>query len=99
MIDRKKTPKTVNEAAELLLSDLLMQHLRTLSNMTDEDFNMLCDKVAPHLIKEFKLWEGNAELLDSCFSRTDIDETDPARIILTRVKQILQNFNGYLVIT
>lgn len=92
-------PKTVNEAAELLLSDLLMQHLHTLSNMTDEDFNMLCDKVAPFLIEEFKLWEGNTELLDSCFSRTDIDETDPARIILTRVKQILQDFSGFLVIT
>lgn len=94
-----RTPRSVDEAAELLLSDLLMQHLQTLSNMTETDFDMLCEKVSPYLMEEFKLWEGNHVLLDSCFSKTDTDETDPARIILNRVKQLLHDFNGFLVIT
>lgn len=92
-------PRSVDEAAELLLSDLLMQHLQTLSNMTETDFDLLCEKVSPYLVDEFKLWDGNYALLDSCFSKTDIDETDPARIILNRVKQMLNDFHGFLVIT
>jgi hypothetical protein len=94
-----EAPKSLDEAAELLLSDLLMQHLHTLSNMTEEDFDMLCNRVTPYLIEEFKLWEGNQVLLDSCFSQTDTEETDPARIILNRVKQMLSDFHGFLVIT
>ena len=96
---RYKLPKNVDEAAELLLSDMLMQHLKALSNMSEQDFNLLCDRVAPYLIEEFKLWAGNEALLDSCFTRADIQETDPARIILNRVKQMLNDFHGFLVIT
>jgi hypothetical protein len=92
-------PRSVDEAAELLLSDLLMQHLQTLSNMSETDFDLLCEKVSPYLMEEFKLWDGNQALLDSCFSKTDTNETDPARIILNRVKQILNDFHGFLVIT
>ena len=103
MFDKKKSPPmphTVEEAAELLLSDLLMQHLQSLSQMTESDFDRLCDQVAPYLIEEFKLWQGNEPLLDSCYSQqNDAGEVDPARIILNRVKQILHDFNGFLVIT
>ena len=94
-----KLPQSVDEAAELLLSDLLIEHLHTLSNMTTEDFDSLCDKVAPHLIEEFGLWQGNSRLLDSCFSEVEAAETDPARIILNRVKQMIHDFQGFLVIT
>ena len=96
---RYKLPENVDEAAELLLSDLLMQHLHTLSNMTEEDFELLCDRVSPYLLEEFKLWQGNESLLDSCYAETDTEETDPARIILNRVKQMLHDFHGFLVIT
>ncbi|MEJ2156327.1 MAG: hypothetical protein P8X96_13395 [Desulfobacteraceae bacterium] len=102
MIDRNtdyKLPKNVKEAAELLLSDLLMQHLQTLYHMSDEDFDHLCDRVSPYLVEEFKLWQGNDLLLDSCFSNLDGQETDPARIILNRVKEMLQDFHGFVVIT
>jgi len=96
---RYKLPENVDEAAELLLSDLLMQHLQTLSNMTEEDFDHLCDRVSPYLLEEFKLWQGNEPLLDSCYDDLDTQEVDPARIILNRVKQMLHDFHGFLVIT
>ena len=102
MMNRKircKLPENVDEAAELLISDLLTQHLQTLSNMTDEDFEHLCDSVSPYLTEEFKLWQGNDTLLDSCYANVDGQETDPARIILKRVKQILHDFNGCFIIT
>ena len=95
----QKLPENVDEAAELLLSDLLMQHLKALSNMTDEDFDLLCDRVSPYLAEEFKLWQGNASLLDSCYSNLDSQEVDPTRVILNRVKQMLNDFHGFLVIT
>ncbi len=101
MIGKKldlQAPQTVDEAAQMLLSDLLIQHLQSLSQMSEADFEVMCEGVTPYLIDEFKLWQGNNALLDSCFSRNS-DETDPARIILNRLKEIISNFHGFLVIT
>lgn len=97
--ERYRTPATVNEAAEMLLSDLLVQHLKTLSDMTDYEFNLLCDHVTPYLIEEFQIWQGNNDLLESCYESCDEENSDPARVILNRVKEILRNFSGFLVIT
>ncbi len=93
-----QTPRTVDEAARLLLSDLLIQHLQALSRLAESDFEALCERVTPYLIDEFKLWQGNDALLASCFKRNG-DEADPARIILNRVKEILCDFHGFLLIT
>jgi hypothetical protein len=96
-IDRQ-APRTVEEAAQLLLSDLLIQHLQTLSQLTKGEFEELCDRVTPYLIEEFGLWQGNDALLNSCLNH-DSEEDDPARIILNKVKDIVCDFNGFLVIT
>jgi hypothetical protein len=101
MIERnidRQTPRTVEEAAQLLLSDLLIQHLQALSQMSKNEFEDLCDRVTPYLIDEFGIWQGNDALLNSCLSH-DTHETDPARIILNKVKEILCDFHGFLVIT
>ena len=100
MYDKKacyRMPKTVEEAAELLISDLLIQHLQALSEMSEDDFELMCEKVSPYLIEEFGLWQGNDALLESCFKACDVD--DPARIILDQVKKLLKDFHGFLVIT
>jgi hypothetical protein len=101
MIERnidRQTPRTVEEAAQLLLSDLLIQHLQTLSQLSKGEFEELCARVTPYLIEEFGLWQGNDALLNSCFNQ-DSSEDDPARIILNKVKDIMCNFHGFLVIT
>lgn len=92
-----RMPGTVEEAAELLISDLLIQHLQALSEMNDDEFDLLCEKVTPYLIDEFRLWQGNDSLLESCLKTSDTG--DPARIILNRVKHILKDFHGFLLIT
>jgi len=97
--ERYRKPKSVNEAAEMLISDLLIQHLNALSQMTEEEFNRLCDHVTPLLIDEFQIWQGNHDLLDSCYQSDDGEHDDPARIILNRVRNILNNFSGFKVIT
>ena len=96
-VDRQ-VPRTVEEAAQLLLSDLLIQHLQTLSQLSEGEFEELCDRVTPYLIEEFQLWQGNEALLNSCLNH-DSGVDDPARIILNKVKDILCDFNGFLVIT
>jgi hypothetical protein len=102
MIDKKercRKPRTVNEAAELLISDLLIQHLHSLSCLTEKEFTSLCEQVTPYMNEEFQIWQGNDDLLESCY-RQEVDNFDnPARIILNRVKEMLSNFNGLLVIT
>ena len=97
--ERHRNPRTVNEAAELLLSDLLIQHLNALSQMTDNEFNQLCDHVIPYLNDEFRIWQGNNDLLESCYRSDSENCIDPARVILNRVKELLNNFSGFLVIT
>lgn len=93
-----RMPKTVDEAAEILISDLLIQHLQTLSQMDEDDFNVLCEKVTPYLLEEFKLWEGNNQLLESCL-KADENGNDPARVILKAVKNKLHDFSCFLLIT
>ncbi len=97
--DPCRLPDTVDEAAELLISDLLIQHLQALSNMSENEFNILCDKVAPYLIEEFNIWQGNGALLNSCFTEGNEEDNDPTRVILQRVKEMLKDFHGFLVIT
>lgn len=97
--ERYRKPRTVNEAAELLISDLLIQHLQSLSCMTEKDFNLLCDHVTPYMNEEFQIWQGNDDLLDSCYQQSTEEVDNPARVILNRVKEMLSNFSGFLVIT
>jgi hypothetical protein len=102
MIEKKaknRKPRSVNEAAELLISDLLIQHLQSLSCLSEKEFNLLCDQVTPYLNEEFQIWQGNDDLLESCYRNGSENFDNPARVILTRVKELLSNFNGFLVIT
>jgi predicted metal-binding transcription factor (methanogenesis marker protein 9) len=94
-----RLPKSVDEAAELLLSDLLLQHLQTLVQMSEDEYDRLCDKLAPYLLEEFRVWQGNNDLLDSCYNDSEDETVDPTRIILNRIKKILQDLDGFLVIT
>lgn len=97
--NQHRIPRSVDEAAELLLSDLLLQHLQSLSQMSEAEFDLLCDKIAPYLVDEFRIWQGNDALLESCFTQDEDDDPDPTRIILNRLKNILNDFHGFLVIT
>jgi hypothetical protein len=94
-----RLPKSVDEAAELLLSDLLLQHLQTLAQMSEDDYDRLCDRLAPYLLEEFRIWQGNNDLLDSCYHCSEDDTVDPTRIILNRIKKILKDLDSFLIIT
>ena len=94
-------PKTVDEVADLLISDLPPREMATLSLMTENDFVNLYDSVAQYVLEEFKVWTGNVELLDSCMDQVPEDHptTEPAMVILRRVWQRLNYFPEILIIT
>ncbi|MDJ0667115.1 MAG: hypothetical protein QNJ61_07555 [Desulfobacterales bacterium] len=94
-------PKTVDEVADLLISDLPPREIATLSVMTENDFDHLYDSVAQYVLEEFKVWTGNVELLDSCMDQAPAGRqtTEPAMVILRRVWQKLNEFPEILIIT
>ncbi|MBL0715162.1 MAG: hypothetical protein JJV98_15850 [Desulfosarcina sp.] len=99
--NRHSLPRTVDEVADLLISDLPPQEMVTLSGMGENDFVFLYDSVAQYVLDEFKIWTGNDKLLESCMDQISEDNqtTDPAMIILHRVWQKLNNFPEILIIT
>ena len=94
-------PKTVDEVADLLISDLPPQEMATFSLMSENDFVRLYESVARYVLEEFKVWTGNVELLDSCMNHVSevYQTTEPAMVILRRVWQKLNDFPEILVIT
>lgn len=97
----QKLPRTVDEVADLLISDLPPQHMATLSGLSENEFVRLYDSVANYVLDEFKVWTGNDDLLESCMDQVDDanQTTDPAMIILRRVWQKLNDFPEILIVT
>jgi len=94
-------PRTVDEVADLLISDLPPKEMVTLSSMDENEFLRLYNTVAQYVLDEFKIWTGNDDLLQSCLSRVSDsdDDTDPAMIILRCVWQKLNDFPEILIVT
>jgi hypothetical protein len=91
MIDRFQRfqqPKTVDEAVDVLISDLNTQQMATMAEMSDVQFDLLCEQLIPHLQHDFRLWSGNERLLISCFETVRYNtSTDPMRIIMDRSEE------------
>jgi len=101
MIDRYPKydlPVTVDEAAEVLISDLTTQQMTAMAQMNDQEFELLCEQLVPHLQHDFRLWTGNERLLYNCFDCADSDaSTDPMRIIMNCMRSKLQMLNDVII--
>ena len=99
--ERFDLPETVEEAVDLLVSDLLADHLETFSGLNDTQFDRLYARVSPYILSEFRLWSGNDRLLNDCISQIqDLDANyDPAHLILLKTKVRLQEAVGVLIVT
>ena len=94
-------PQTIDQAADLLISDLLTDHVEAISSLSEAEFESLYQGVAPYLIDEFRLWSGNDNLLAACMEATSAsgDSPDPARVILKRVVERIGDTEGIIIIT
>lgn len=101
MIDRFKRyqlPATVDEATDVLLSDLTTQQMAAMAEMDDKTFDALCDQLVPHLQHDFRLWSGNDRLLIDCFEIVDNNtSTDPMRIIMEQVRLKVQSLSDIII--
>jgi hypothetical protein len=98
---RYKMPKTVDEAAELLISDLSIADQDVLGKMSDEDFDHFYRSVAGYILEDFEIWRNNAQLMASSFEDDPQNDAthDPAKIILKRVREKLQHAEGVVIVT
>lgn len=94
-------PQTIDQAADMLISDLLTDHVEAMSSLSNDEFESLYQGVAPYLIDEFRLWSGNDTLLAACMEACCIynESPDPARIILKRVVERIGDTEGIIIIT
>ncbi|MCF8053210.1 MAG: hypothetical protein K9L59_18390 [Desulfobacterales bacterium] len=86
---RYELPETVDDLADLLLSDLTVEHKKALSSMNRAEFEQMYLAVAEALLDEFDLWTGNDKLLASCMAEageSDPDDFEPARIVLEKMR-------------
>ena len=96
---RFKQPTTVDEAVQILISDLDPQDMSAIAQMDNEQFEVLCDRLVPHLQHDFRLWSGNDALLVACFQQVSYNtSTDPMRIIMDRMRSWLQAHEGVVII-
>ena len=91
-------PETMDEAANLLISDLSTQQMEMMRRMNNEAFDMLCDVLLPYIQDDFCIWSGNDRLLMSCFKGDHSTSSDPMRIIMERVRQLLQKRNPIFLV-
>jgi hypothetical protein len=97
----RRLPRTVDEVADLLIADLPLADRATLSRLDDHDFGRLHQTVAGYIINEFKLWNGNDELLASCMAVVERGgkSSDPSMVILERVRSRLRDYAEVFVVT
>jgi len=97
---KRHLPKTVDEAADLLIGDLMTGDVEALSRIDDTDFYLLYRDVAAYILDEFQIWTANSDLLRSCFEHAQGPDgpVDPALVILKRVRQKLALSEGVVII-
>ena len=62
----KNLPKTVDEAVKRLISDLPLKDKTAIANLAENDLATLQFSLGTYIGREFGIWSGNRELLDSC---------------------------------
>ena len=98
-LQNNELPATVDEAVDVLISDLTTQQMAVFAAMGDEAYEMLCKYLAPYLQYDFRLWTENERLLASCFENMEDEssETDPMRTIMDRMRERLRTHHGVLI--
>ena len=81
-----KTPKTVDQAVERLISELSFKDKTTIANMAEVELSVLHSTIGEYIRNEFGLWSGNKDLMTSCcfFAKRDKISEDEASSIIIR---------------
>ena len=96
--EQKSPIENSHQVAQLLLSKILNEQLKSLSRLTEYEYEKMCEEVTPYLNDEYRIWQGNSALLTSCLDVSKNRDLDPARVILNRVVQIARDSIGLLIL-
>ena len=91
-VKERRIPYSVDEAAQMLISDFLSQYLQLLARMTDEDLERLCRKFLPQIEAGLAYTETEAGIINAY-------DDDSLRPILDRMKDLLTEFKGLFILT
>ena len=73
-LDTTEVPKTVDQAVEILISNMPLRDKVVIANMKIEDLAALHVSLGNYIRNRFELWTGNASLVDSCRSHSELKE-------------------------
>lgn len=92
-VSAAKQPKTVQEAVEILVSELPLKEKITIANMVEEELIMLNANLGRFILDNFGLWSGNEKLVESCLAEAKYslhDEDDAVAVIVKELWQKLR---------
>lgn len=96
-------PRTVEQVVDLLYDDISLRDRVVMASMSEEDFETTVYLAMAKIIrKEFGLYTGNTDLLDSCYSYmgSDYDSfEDPAMIIVKELWQKVKDSHKLRLVT
>ena len=81
-----KQPKTVQEAIEMLISNLPLKEKTIIANMSEEELIKLNANLGRYIMDQFGLWYGNEELVESCLELSDypLHNEDAAAAVIVK---------------
>jgi hypothetical protein len=88
-----KQPETVQEAIEILISDLPLKVKTTIANMAEDELITLNANLGRYILDKFSLWSGNEKLVESCLALANYplhDEDDAVAVIVKELWQKLR---------
>jgi hypothetical protein len=89
----KRVPKTVEDAADVLIPRLSLRDKAIIANMNREDLYSIHLSLDEFIKSNFGLWEGNEELIASCRSvseKNSLKEDDAVLVIIGEVWERLR---------
>jgi hypothetical protein len=83
----KQVPKTIDDAVDLLISDLPLKDRVIIANMTLGELGSLNITLGKYIREAFGLWEGNAHLMESCrvYAKDPALQAENASILIIKL--------------
>jgi hypothetical protein len=94
-------PSTVDEAVDILLDDLPLLDRSRLACIPAEELDLINRMVGLQIARDFKLWNGNDELLHDCMAvmeKKGDEDADPTMVIIHAMWKKLQETHVLRVI-
>jgi hypothetical protein len=85
---RLKPPATVNEAIQRLMAGMPLKDKVALAHMTLDELTALNVLLGQYIRKNFGLWTGNRELMESCCAVAEKDYLDEDQASATIIKEL-----------